>query len=73
MSFSCNSYNSNSGIGDFGVDGIKTFIRDHQCGDICLRLGLDKSITLGDQHGASHGAGASHDEAGGSDSGDNDD
>jgi hypothetical protein len=46
-------YNSNSGIGDFGVDGIKTFIWDHQCGDICLRLGLDKSVTLGDQHGAS--------------------
>lgn len=33
------------------MDGIKTFIRDHQCGDICRRLGLDKSITLGDRHG----------------------
>ena len=63
-SVSCTSFHdSNSGIGDFGVDGIKTFIRDHQCGDICLRLGLDKSITLGDQHGAS----ASDSNVGGSD------
>jgi len=59
----------NSGIGDFGVDGIKTFIRDHQCGDICRRLGLDKSITLGDQHGAS----ASDSDIGGGDSNCNDD
>jgi len=26
--------------------GIKTFIHDHQCGDICLHLGLDKTVPL---------------------------
>ena len=53
ISFSYDFYNSTSGIGDFGIDGIKTFIWDHQCGDVCLRLGLDKSIALSnDQHGA---------------------
>lgn len=36
----------NSGIGDFGQDGIDTFIRDHTCGEICQRLGLDRSIPL---------------------------
>jgi hypothetical protein len=45
--------NSKSGIGDFGIDGIKTFIQDHQCGDICLRLGLDKAISLDDRRGHS--------------------
>jgi hypothetical protein len=42
--------NSTSGIGDFGIDGIKSFVQDHQCGDICLRLGLDKAIILDDRH-----------------------
>ena len=37
---------SNSGIGDFGIEGIDTFIRDHTCGNICLRLGLDKKVPL---------------------------
>lgn len=41
--------NSASGIGDFGEDGIKTFIRDHKCGDICLRLRLDKAVILDDR------------------------
>ncbi|KAJ7090464.1 kinase-like domain-containing protein, partial [Mycena epipterygia] len=29
-----------SGVGDFGIEGIETFLRDHTCGDICLRLQL---------------------------------
>ncbi|KAJ6452514.1 kinase-like domain-containing protein, partial [Mycena sanguinolenta] len=29
-----------SGIGDFGIQGIKSFFRGHICGDICLRLHL---------------------------------
>ena len=49
MRFVYSLSNSTSGIGDFGIDGIKTFIRDHQCGDICLRLRLDKAIVLVDQ------------------------
>ncbi|KAJ6473885.1 kinase-like domain-containing protein, partial [Mycena sanguinolenta] len=35
-----------SGIGDFGIQGIKSFFRDHICGDICLRLHLEKSAPL---------------------------
>ncbi|KAJ6505055.1 kinase-like domain-containing protein [Mycena sanguinolenta] len=50
--------NGDSGIGDFGIEGIESFFCDHTCGDICLRLGLDKSAPLkigsdeeeGDQH-----------------------
>jgi hypothetical protein len=41
-----NLRDSDSGIGDFGVEGIETFIRDHICGNICLRLGLDKKVPL---------------------------
>ncbi|KAJ6460795.1 kinase-like domain-containing protein [Mycena vitilis] len=37
-----------SGIGDFGREGIRTFIRDHECGDLCRSLGLDTSIILAD-------------------------
>ncbi|KAJ6583944.1 kinase-like domain-containing protein, partial [Mycena vulgaris] len=33
-------------VGDFGIEGIKTFFRDHICGDICLRLRLDKTAPL---------------------------
>ncbi|KAJ7171948.1 kinase-like domain-containing protein, partial [Mycena filopes] len=32
--------NGDSGIGDFGVSGIKSFIRDHVCGDVCRSLSL---------------------------------
>ena len=46
--YSLSNLNSTSGIGDFGIDGIKTFIQDHQCGDICLCLGLDKAIIFSD-------------------------
>ncbi|KAK7007244.1 hypothetical protein R3P38DRAFT_2432505, partial [Favolaschia claudopus] len=31
----------NSGIGDFGLEGINSFIQDHSCGDVCNRLALD--------------------------------
>ncbi|KAJ7440571.1 hypothetical protein FB451DRAFT_1415067 [Mycena latifolia] len=36
----------NSGIGDFGREGIHSFIRDHSCGALCRSLGLDKTIIL---------------------------
>ncbi|KAJ6544934.1 kinase-like domain-containing protein [Mycena sp. CBHHK59/15] len=35
-----------SGIGDFGLEGIQSFIRDHTCGDVCLRLRLDQTAPL---------------------------
>ncbi|KAJ7664900.1 hypothetical protein B0H14DRAFT_2658546 [Mycena olivaceomarginata] len=37
-----------SGIGDFGVEGIRSFIQDHHCGDICRSLGLHESVLLSD-------------------------
>ncbi|KAK7001195.1 hypothetical protein R3P38DRAFT_2559268, partial [Favolaschia claudopus] len=36
----------NSGIGDFGLEGINSFIRDHSCGDVCNRLALDEVAPL---------------------------
>ncbi|KAJ7692913.1 kinase-like domain-containing protein, partial [Mycena rosella] len=30
-----------SGIGDFGMKGIQTFLRDHTCGEVCRALGLN--------------------------------
>ncbi|KAJ7884025.1 kinase-like domain-containing protein [Mycena leptocephala] len=38
--------NGNSGIGDFGMEGIKSFFRDHVCGEVCLRLHLNKTAPL---------------------------
>ncbi|KAJ7144011.1 kinase-like domain-containing protein [Mycena epipterygia] len=38
--------NGASGVGDFGITGIESFLRDHICGDICLRLRLDKTAPL---------------------------
>ncbi|KAJ7716602.1 hypothetical protein B0H16DRAFT_1277880, partial [Mycena metata] len=35
-----------SGIGDFGIEGIQSFFRDDVCADICLRLHLDKTVPL---------------------------
>ncbi|KAJ7825810.1 hypothetical protein B0H14DRAFT_2596271 [Mycena olivaceomarginata] len=35
-----------SGIGDFGFEGIRSFLCDHSCGDICLWLHLDKTAPL---------------------------
>ncbi|KAF9470206.1 hypothetical protein BDN70DRAFT_939932 [Pholiota conissans] len=34
------SKDGNTGIGDFGQDGIKSFLQDHTCGKICQGLGL---------------------------------
>ncbi len=36
----------NSGIGDFGREGINAFLQDHQCGEICKCLHLDEDIPL---------------------------
>ncbi|TEB18897.1 hypothetical protein FA13DRAFT_1802804 [Coprinellus micaceus] len=35
-----------SGVGDFGTDGIAAFIQQHRCREICKRLGLDKDVPL---------------------------
>ncbi|KAJ7889353.1 hypothetical protein B0H14DRAFT_1167860 [Mycena olivaceomarginata] len=35
-----------SGIGDFGEKGIKSFIDDHQCTDLCRALTLESSYPL---------------------------
>ncbi|KAJ6601597.1 kinase-like domain-containing protein [Mycena sp. CBHHK59/15] len=40
-----------SGIGDFGLEGIQSFLRDcyvmdHTCGDVCLHLRLDQTAPL---------------------------
>jgi hypothetical protein len=32
---------SNSGIGDFGIDGVASFLQDHKCTLFCIQLGLD--------------------------------
>jgi hypothetical protein len=37
---------SDSGIGDFGPEGINAFIEGHCCGDICKRLSLNDEIPL---------------------------
>ena len=37
---------SESGVGDFGLRGIKTFLRDHLCNNICGRLGLDPLLDM---------------------------
>ncbi|KAJ7688592.1 hypothetical protein B0H17DRAFT_1202867 [Mycena rosella] len=38
--------NGDSGIGDFGMKGIQTFLRDHTCGEVCRALGLNDSVEL---------------------------
>jgi len=35
-----------SGVGDFGIEGIKSFLQDHTCGDVCLHLLLDQTAPL---------------------------
>jgi hypothetical protein len=35
-----------SGVGDFGEDGIKTFLHDHSCGPLCSSLGLKEQVPL---------------------------
>ncbi|KAJ7304696.1 kinase-like domain-containing protein, partial [Mycena albidolilacea] len=37
---------STTGVGDFGIEGIQSFLRDHICCDICRRLGLDRTASL---------------------------
>ncbi|KJA20506.1 hypothetical protein HYPSUDRAFT_1090968 [Hypholoma sublateritium FD-334 SS-4] len=36
----------NSGVGDFGKAGIKSFVDQHVCNDVCLALALDKTMPL---------------------------
>ncbi|KAK7006612.1 kinase-like domain-containing protein [Favolaschia claudopus] len=36
----------NSGIGDFGLEGINSFLQDHSCGDVCNRIALDEVAPL---------------------------
>ncbi|KAG6848200.1 hypothetical protein H0H93_002484 [Arthromyces matolae] len=38
--------NGESGVGDFGVEGMLTFLKDHECRDVCHGLGLDKSMPI---------------------------
>jgi hypothetical protein len=40
------SMKRDSGIGDFGKQGIRTFTRDHQCNSICSGLGFDTQYSL---------------------------
>ncbi|KAJ7025816.1 kinase-like domain-containing protein [Mycena alexandri] len=35
-----------SGLGDFGIDGIETFINTHECNRLCTELQLDQSYPL---------------------------
>ncbi|KAJ7327592.1 kinase-like domain-containing protein [Mycena albidolilacea] len=35
-----------SGVGDFGREGIETFVHDHNCTDLCRSLSLDTSYPL---------------------------
>lgn len=35
-----------TGVGDFGREGILTFLRDHSCNTVCRDLGLDRSMPL---------------------------
>jgi hypothetical protein len=35
-----------TGVGDFGIEGIQSFLRDHICCDICRRLGLGCTASL---------------------------
>ncbi|KAJ7842432.1 kinase-like domain-containing protein [Mycena leptocephala] len=44
-----------SGIGDFGEKGIKSFIDDHQCTDLCRALTLESSYPLVMEEGDSSG------------------
>ncbi|KAF7327481.1 Alpha-type protein kinase domain-containing protein [Mycena kentingensis (nom. inval.)] len=35
-----------SGLGDWGQDGINSFVEGHSCNDICAALGLDKQYPM---------------------------
>lgn len=40
------SFHSTSGVGDFGQQGIDTFIKDHKCKKFCKSLGLPRCTTI---------------------------
>ncbi|KAJ7820769.1 kinase-like domain-containing protein [Mycena olivaceomarginata] len=35
-----------SGLGDFGIDGIETFVNTHECNRLCIELRFDQSYPL---------------------------
>jgi hypothetical protein len=39
-------FSSKSGVGDFGLAGIKTFLNDHTCGQVCTTLSLEAQVPL---------------------------
>ncbi|KAJ7928313.1 kinase-like domain-containing protein [Mycena leptocephala] len=51
-----------SGIGDFGEKGIKSFIDDHQCTDLCRALTLESSYPLVMQEDGDPSSGKDSDE-----------
>ncbi|KAJ7885239.1 kinase-like domain-containing protein [Mycena leptocephala] len=51
-----------SGIGDFGEKGIKSFIDDHQCTDLCRALTLESSYPLVMQEDGDSSSGKDEDE-----------
>ncbi|KAJ7921281.1 kinase-like domain-containing protein [Mycena leptocephala] len=51
-----------SGIGDFGEKGIKSFIDDHQCTDLCRALTLESSYPLVMQEDGDSSSGKDSDE-----------
>ncbi|KAJ7895786.1 kinase-like domain-containing protein [Mycena leptocephala] len=51
-----------SGIGDFGEKGIKSFIDDHQCTDLCRALTLESSYPLVMQEDGDFSSGKDSDE-----------
>ncbi|KAJ7837938.1 kinase-like domain-containing protein [Mycena leptocephala] len=46
MTHTVDGMKRDSGIGDFGKQGIRTFTRDHQCNSICSGLGFDTQYSL---------------------------
>ncbi|KAG6834916.1 hypothetical protein H0H93_006404 [Arthromyces matolae] len=38
--------NGESGVGDFGIEGMVSFLKDHECHDVCRGLGLDRSMPI---------------------------
>ena len=42
---------SDTGIGDFGQEGIDKYLKDHICGLVCKGLGLDKKVLRLDDEG----------------------
>ncbi|KAF8173301.1 kinase-like domain-containing protein [Pholiota molesta] len=42
-----------TGIGDFGIEGIESFLRDHTCGMVCRGLGLHEKHVASDEKAGS--------------------